>query len=298
MACMSAATSAPVTSRDSTAIAAVVITILIWASAFPAIRAGLQAFGPVELGAARFAIAGVPAAIYLIVIRPGWPERREMWRIATGGIFFVALYTVLLNVGEQTVSAGAAAFIININPIITAIFAMLLLNETFSRAAWVGTAISFAGIGLIALGEGDGLRIDIGALFIFGAALCNTVTTIVQKPILKKYHPVTVAAWNIVIGALILSPAMPAAAMQLPHASSEALFAVLYLGVGPSMVAYATYSLMLSKFPASRASNFLYSVPPISMLLGFLWLGEVPGLFALIGGAMALVGVIVVNLTK
>ena len=293
-----AVTSPTTTPRDVTAIAAVVTTILIWASAFPAIRAGLQAFGPIELGAARFAIAGVPAAIYLIITRPGWPERREMWRIATGGIFFVALYTVLLNIGEQTVSAGAAAFIINVNPIITAIFAMLLLNETFSRAAWIGTAISFAGIGLIALGEGDGLRIDIGALFIFGAALCNTVTTIVQKPILKKHHPVTVAAWNIVIGALILSPAIPAAAMQLPHASSEALFAVLYLGLGPSMVAYATYSLMLSKFPASRASNFLYSVPPISMLLGFLWLGEVPGLFALIGGAMALVGVIVVNLTK
>ena len=49
--------------RDTTAISAVVVTILIWASAFPAIRAGLQAFGPAELGAARFAIAGIPAAL-------------------------------------------------------------------------------------------------------------------------------------------------------------------------------------------------------------------------------------------
>lgn len=293
-----AVTSPTTTPRDVTAIAAVVTTILIWASAFPAIRAGLQAFGPVELGAARFAIAGVPAALYLLITRPGWPEWREMWRIATGGIFFVALYTVLLNIGETTVSAGAASFIINVNPIITAIFAMLLLNETFSRTAWLGTAISFAGIGLIALGEGEGLRIDLGALFVFGAALCNTITTIMQKPILKKHRPVTVAAWNIVIGALILTPFMPAAAMQAPHASSEALFAVIYLGLGPSMVAYATYSVMLSKFPASRASNFLYSVPPISTLLGFLWLGEAPTLVAVIGGAMALIGVILVNLTK
>ena len=297
---MSDATTTPATttSRDVTAISAVVVTILIWASAFPAIRAGLQAFGPVELGAARFAIAGVPAALYLLITRPGWPERHEIWRILTGGIFFVALYTVLLNIGEQTVSAGAASFIINVNPIITAIFAMLLLNETFSGRAWLGTAISFAGIGLIAMGEGDGFRIDIGALFVFGAALCNTITTISQKPLYKKHRPVTVAAWNIVIGALILSPAMPAAAMQLPHASSEALFAVTYLGLGPSMIAYATYSIMLSKFPASRASNFLYSVPPISTLLGFLWLGEVPSLVAVIGGAMALIGVILVNLTK
>jgi drug/metabolite transporter (DMT)-like permease len=64
------------------------------------------------------------------------------------------------------------------------------------------------------------------------------------------------------------------------------------------MIAYATYSIMLSKFPASRASNFLYGVPPLSTLLGFLWLGEVPGLFAIIGGILALLGVVIVNLAK
>ncbi len=284
--------------RDARAISAVIVTILIWASAFPAIRAGLQAFGPVELGAARFAIGGVPAALYLMITRPGWPKGAEIWRILTGGVFFVALYTVLLNIGEKTVSAGAAAFIINVNPIITAIFAMLLLNETFSGKAWLGTAISFAGIGLIALGEGEGIRIDIGALFIFGAALCNTITTVAQKPLFRKHRPVTVAAWNIVIGAVLLAPFIPSAAMQVPDASSEALLATIYLGLGPSMVAYATYSVMLSKFPASRASNFLYSVPPLSTLLGFLWLGEVPGLFAIIGGILALLGVVIVNLAK
>ena len=284
--------------RDVTAISAVIVTILIWASAFPAIRAGLQAFGPVELGAARFAIAGIPAALYLLITRPGWPRGGEIWRILTGGVFFVAFYTVLLNIGEKTISAGAAAFIINVNPIITAIFAMLLLNESFSGKAWFGTAISFAGIGLIALGEGQGLRIDVGALFIFGAALCNTITTIAQKPLFRKHRPVTVAAWNIVIGAVLLSPFIPSAAMQVSQASSEALFATIYLGLGPSMIAYASYSVMLSRFPASRASNFLYSVPPLSTLLGFLWLGEVPGLFAIIGGVMALLGVVIVNLAK
>jgi drug/metabolite transporter (DMT)-like permease len=284
--------------RDAAAISAVIVTILIWASAFPAIRAGLEAFGPVELGAARFAIAGIPAALYLLITRTGLPRGVEIWRILAGGVFFVALYTVLLNIGEKTISAGAAAFIINVNPIITAIFAMLLLNESFSGKAWVGTTISFAGIGLIALGEGEGLRIDIGALFIVGAALCNTVTTIAQKPLFRKHRPVTVAAWNIVIGALILSPFLPSAAMKVPEASAHALLATLYLGLGPSMIAYATYSVMLSKFPASRASNFLYSVPPLSTLLGFLWLGEVPGLFAIIGGMLALLGVVIVNLAK
>ena len=144
---------------DPVATVAIVVTIVAWASAFPAIRAGLAAFGPMELGAVRFAIAAVPAAIFLAVTRPALPARGELWRFGVGGIGFVALYTALLNFGELTVSAGAASFIINVSPILTAIFAVAVLGERFSRLAWAGTLLSFAGIGIIALGEGEGLEL-------------------------------------------------------------------------------------------------------------------------------------------
>ena len=277
---------------------AIGVTILAWASAFPAIRAGLAGFGPLELGAARFAIAALPAALYLLIARPALPTWRDSWRFVTGGLFFVALYTALLNMGEQTVSAGAASFIININPIITAAMAMLLLGERFSRWAWLGTAISFFGIGLIALGEGDALRIDAGALLILGSAFCNSITSVVQKPLFARHKPLTVSAWNMVIGALILAPALPSGLEQAAEASSDALFAAIYLGIVPSLIAYATWTIVLSRLPASRASNFMYCVPPVATLLGFLWLGEVPSLVGIIGGVLALGGVAIVNLRR
>jgi drug/metabolite transporter (DMT)-like permease len=130
---------------DTTATVAVALTVLGWASAFPAIRAGLGAFQPLELGALRFAIAAVPAAIFLAVKRPALPRVDELWRFAFGGAIFVALYTVMINYGELTVSAGAASFIINVSPIFTAIMATALLGERFSRLAWLGTLISFTG---------------------------------------------------------------------------------------------------------------------------------------------------------
>src|SRR5690606_31558023 len=156
------------------------VTVVGWASAFPAIRAGLLAFGPLELGAVRFAIAAVPAALWLAFKRPALPKRHEAWRFAFGGIVFVALYTALLNMGEQTVSAGAAAFIINVSPIFTAVLAMALLGERFSLLAWIGTFLSFSGIGIIALGESEGLAFNEGALLVLGAAVCTAVSTIVQ----------------------------------------------------------------------------------------------------------------------
>src|SRR5690242_13730400 len=279
-------------SFDAATAGAIVVTILAWASAFPAIRAGLTAFGPLELGAARFAIAAAPAALFLLVTRPTLPRWSEAWRFFVGGLFFVALYTTLLNLGEQTVSSGPASFIINVNPIITAALAVMLLGERFSRRAWSGTALSFAGIGLIALGEGDALRVDMGALLILGSAFCNSITTVVQKPLFARHKPLTVSAWNMVIGAVLLAPFLPSALGQAQVASTEGLIAATYLGLVPSLIAYASWTIVLSRLPASRASNFMYCVPPVATLMGFLWLGEAPSALSLIGGAMALGGVI------
>jgi drug/metabolite transporter (DMT)-like permease len=297
---MSVITDRPAAGRsfDPATATAILVTIVALASAFPAIRAGLVAFGPLELGAARFAIAAVPAALFLLVTRPALPRWSEAWRFFVGGLFFVALYTTLLNIGEQTVSSGPASFIINVNPIITAALAMMFLGERFGRGAWLGTAVSFTGIGLIALGEGDDLRIDAGALLILGSAFCNSITTVVQKPLFARHKALTVSAWNMVIGALLLVPFLPSAIVQSQAASTEALVAAIYLGIVPSLIAYASWNIVLSRLPASRASNFMYCVPPVATLMGFAWLGEAPSALSLIGGVMALGGVILVNVRK
>ena len=283
---------------DPVAAIAIVVTIFAWASAFPAIRAGLAAFGPLELGAVRFAIAAIPAAIYLAVTRPKLPGRGDLWRFGVGGFGFVALYTGLLNYGELTVSAGAASFIINISPILTALFATAYLGERFSLIGLAGTLISFAGIGIIALGEGEGLRFDGGALFILGAAFVTAIIAIAQKPLFTRHNPLAVSAWNMVVGALALSPFLPAGLQQAAVADAHGLFAVVYLGIVPSLIAYASWAVALSRLPASRASNFLYCVPPVATLMGFLWLGEEPGLLGVAGGALALIGVAIVNLRR
>ena len=150
----------------------------------------------------------------------------------------------------------------------------------------------------LALGEGEGLRFDGGAVLILGAAFVTAINAIVQKPLFARHNPLAVSAWNMVVGALALSPFLSSGLQQAAVADAHGLFAVVYLGIVPSLIAYASWSVSLSRLPASRASNFLYCVPPVATLMGFLWLGEAPGLLGIVGGALALVGVAIVNLRR
>lgn len=88
---------------------------------------------------------------------------------------------------------------------------------------------------------------------------------------------------------------LPGLLRAIKNASAAATLAVLYLGVFPAAFAYFCWSFVLSRMPASRASAFLYLVPVISIVIGYVWLKEIPARLSLIGGCLALGGVVLVN---
>ncbi len=268
---------------------------MLWASAFAAIRAALDGYTPGHLTLLRFLVASVVIAGYGLVMRLRLPRSRDLPSIALAGFLGITIYHTTLNYGEVTVTAGSASLLVNTAPVFTALLATGFLGERLRRWGWAGIAVSFLGAALIGFGESAGLDFDPGALLLIASALSFSLYAILQRPYLSRYTPIEFTACAIWAGTLPLLAYLPGIARDVRSAPLEATLAVVYLGVFPSAVAYITWARVLSRMPASSAASFLYLVSPLTIPIAWAWLGEVPSAVSLVGGVLALLGVVIVN---
>lgn len=284
---------------DFRTLAALLATVLLWASAFPAMRAVLQAYSPEHLALLRFGVASAVLGLYAAAVRLRLPARADLPGVLACGLLGVTVYHLALCFGQARVTAGSASILVNSGPVFTALLATLFLGDRLGARGWAGIGVSFAGVVLIALGEGKGFRLSAGALLILLAALAMSCYTVIQKPFLQRYRPLEFSAYSIWGGTLLM---LPFAAAGLPEAVARAPLSLtltgVYLGIFPAALAYITWTYLLSRLPAARAASLLYLVPPLAMLMAWILLREVPPALSLVGGAVALTGVALTSLQR
>jgi drug/metabolite transporter (DMT)-like permease len=273
-------------------IAAVIVTVVLWASAFVGIRAVGPSFSPGSLTLGRLVVAAVALGIVALPRLKRWPKGREWLPILAYGVMWFAGYNLALNAAEHMLDAGTSAMLINVSPILIAVLAGVILNEGFPRWLIIGSLVAFSGVALIALGSGQRSTADVaGVLLCLLAAVLAAVSVIVQKPVLRTFSAAQATWFGIMVGAVCCLPWAGQLVTEVQAAPLPATLGLVYLGIFPTAIAFTTWAYALSLIEAGKLAATTYLVPGTTILISWAVLKEIPTIWGLVGGVICLVGV-------
>jgi drug/metabolite transporter (DMT)-like permease len=275
-------------------VAAVGVTLLLWASAFVAIRHLGHDFSPGSLSLGRLLVGAVCLGVVALGRGVPHPSRGDLLRMVAIGLLWFGVYNVALNEGERRVDAGTAAMLIQVSPVLIALLAALFLSERFTVYLGLGLALAFGGVALIGLSTSPGGDRDlVGVLLCVLSAVVYSVSVILQKPLSSRNSPVHITWLACTVGAVACLPFAGDLVRETADAPASSIAWVVYLGVFPTAIAFTTYAFALKHMNASSLGVTTYLVPPLTIVMGVLFLSEAPPAMAYAGGALALVGVAV-----
>ncbi|MGG4266584.1 DMT family transporter [Peribacillus simplex] len=273
------------------------VIIMLWGSAFPGIKVGLQSYSPEHLSVLRLLIGAFGLIIFAAIKKIRLPDLKDVPIILLLGFLGFAVYHTALSFGETSVSAGTASLLVSTTPIFSAILASVFLKENFSKVGWIGSITAFLGVAMISFGMGGSVAaFALGALLILIAALGESFYFAFQTNYLKKYGFLPFTIYTIIGGALFMLFFLPGIGAEISNASVSSTYAVIYLGLFPTVIPYFALAYVTSKVGASEATSSLYLTPAVALIISWILLGEIPTLLALLGGVLTLVGVSLSNL--
>jgi drug/metabolite transporter (DMT)-like permease len=292
-------TTAETRTNERRALLAAGVTIVLWASAFVAIRDVATTFSPGSTALGRLATAVL--ALTPLLLRQGWQPvaRRDLGLIVGSGLFWYALYFLVLNEAERHVDAGTAAMLVNTGPIFLGVFAALILKEGLPARLLAGLGIAFVGSVVVGFATsesstaGDGTLI--GTVLCIVAAVSYAVGVTLQKPASGNVPALQLTWIACFAGFLACVPFAPTLISEAATAPLPMLGWLVYLGLFPTALGFTTWAYALRRTSAARLGATTYLVPPTVIVMAWLLLGETPPPLALVGGAICIAGVIVVR---
>lgn len=268
---------------------ALVALYFIWGSTFLAMRFAIESFPPFLMGAIRFLTAGVLLFGWLKMKGVPSPSRSEWLGAAIVGTLLLAVGNGGVAYAELTVSSGIAALAIATVPLWTAVFASFW-NERPHAREWLGIMVGTSGIVVLNLGSSMQAS-PVGAAVLLLAAASWAFGSLWGKRLPMPAGAMASAAQMIAGGAALVVASLVAGETWPAAVSEKSVYAILYLIVFGSFVAYSAYLFLLSNVRPALATSYAFVNPLVAMLLGAWLANEVIGRAEYLALVIILIGV-------
>jgi drug/metabolite transporter (DMT)-like permease len=272
-----------------------------WGTTYIAARIGAQHMPGLYVSGLRQFLSGLILVSFFLLKGSQLPSWQVLKKISVQSIFLLCIANGLLTWSVEYISGGLAAIIASLVPLFIAIFTVWLSKcAKITKLMIAGLAIGFAGIVVIFydyLGELKNQSFVIGVVLALLSTLSwsyGTVYSSKQKPPIDVLF--NVGLQMLIAGIIVLIIcAITGKYVDLRSVGQESLLALSYLIVFGSLIAYSAYVFVVSKLPATQVSVYAYINPVVAVIIGWLLLSEKMNVNMIIGTAITLVGVYLVN---
>lgn len=279
------------------------LVVTMWGGAFVAIRFLLvEGLSIWSIALLRFVltVAGLWALVAVSRTPMPFPDRRDRPWIVLMGLCGVAAYHLALNFGERYISPNVAPLVIAAMPVVVAILATVVLHEHLSGARWAGIGLAILGVVLLVVWGTPDAELTVrnvgGGAVTAISPIAWAVYTILSKRLVGRYGALPLSTWAITTGTVLLVPvAIVPTIGDLGRTGAEEWAWLAFLGLGCTAFAYVIWFRALEQLDASRVAVWIYFVPLIAPVWGWIVLREPVTPFLAVGGAMVLGGVILIE---
>lgn len=277
------------------------IFVVLWSTGFIGAKYGLPYAGPATFLTLRFVIVAAILGAVALATRAPWPRRRaDLVHVIVAGLLLQGVYLGgVFAAISQGVEAGVSALIVGIQPLLTAALAGLFLAERVTIRQWLGLVLGLVGVALVVAnkiggGTGTPLGYALAVLALFGI----TVGTVYQK---RFCAAIDLRSGNAIQFAVcvpvFLAFAWAFESMRVVW-TPPFVFALAWLCLVLSIGAISLLYLLIRRGAAARVASLFYLVPPCTAVMAYALFGETLDLAALIGMALVVVAVALVNAAR
>jgi len=275
--------------------------VLLWSTGFIGARLGLPYAEPLTFLSLRFALVVALLSLVCLVARAPWPRTpRAALHIAVAGLLVQAGYLGgVFSAIHFGLSAGAAALIVGLQPLVTAGLAGPVLGERISRLQWLGFALGLAGAMLVlgpnATAAGASAA-SVGFALVGLASI--TAGTLYQKRFASDMDLRSGSLIQFAAAGLLIAPIAWATETMRVTWSSEFVFALAWLAIVLSLGAITLLNLLIRRGAASRVASLFYLTPGVTAVIAWAMFDERLAVSGTAGLVLAAVGVALVNIKR
>lgn len=274
------------------------IAALIGAN-YTVMKEALDHTTPLALAALRTSVGGPILLAFALLRRERLPRTKDQWL----AIWWISLSITTVSsgtlvLGVSRVSAGLAGMLSATMPLLTAVIAIWVLRERPNRVGALGISLGFVGALILALPAFEGGNTLIGVLFVITASLMWAIGGVLNKrlPAALEVSPVMLVAVQIMMSCICLHLVVPFFEDWGDTEFGWGLWLpLLYAGIPALAISFALFATVLRRAPAIQASASAYLTPVFGVAFGWLIRDERFGAVELLGGALVVLGVVLLS---